>query len=448
MTRRILFSISALLVFLPAEAETLTLEECIQIASSGNVNVKNTHLDYMSAKMQKREALAYYFPVIDFKAMGFGALNPLVRIGASDLLGSSDLANNIKYYFETTAGMYGINTTYETLSNAYGAAVTLTQPIFAGGKIINGNRLASLGVQAASLKESIAKRDVVIDVERKYWLAVSLQEKMKVVEDALVLAESLHKDASAAYASGLITDNEQKEVEIGRQDLKTKRIRLKGGIMLSRMDLCNAIGMDCSEASSLVLADRLDACTAPETYYKDPAGVVASLQEARLLDLAVQQKQLEKNLAMGEALPQIGIGASYSYGRLIGSPQSNGTLFASVKIPLTDWSKAGNKMKNLDYQLEKASNQREYLCSMLELQLRQMWVEVESTWEELQLKEENVAHARDLLQKAKADRNAGIITSSQLMEKQLDLSNAECESIDARIAYRNAVAAFLSKCGK
>jgi len=428
-------------------AVTLTLEDCISMAQSENVNVKNAYLDYMSAKMVKREALTHYFPTANIIALGFNAIDPLINIGMSDFLGSSDLANEINYYLETTANISGLKTSYETMRSAYGAVVNVTQPLFAGGRIVNGNKLASLGVQAASLSESIAHRDVAIDIEKKYTLVISLQEKMKVLDSGIALTDSLYKDAMSAYKSGIIAVSDTKEVEIARDDLKSKKIRLKGGIMLARMDLCNAIGLDYSKASKFTLALSDSTCLAPSNYYMDPTEAVMNLQEAKLLNMSVEQKQLEKKMARGEAMPEIGIGALYGYGRLIGSsPTQNGMVYASIKIPLTDWSVASSKMKNIDYQLQKANNQRDYLCSMLELQIRQLWVEVESTWEELQLMEEKVAQAQDILHITKGNVAAGMETWSTLMEKQVTLNNAECDRIDARIAYMSAVSAFQSKC--
>jgi len=455
MMKRTLFSISFAIVVLQVSfaqnsgcALSLSVEDCIELARNANVNVKNTHLDYLSATMRKREAAASYFPTVDIRAMGFAAYNPLVRIGLSDVLGSSDAANNLKYALETEAAMNGISSTFSTLNNAYGASVVLTQPIFAGGRIVNGNRLASLGIQAASLNESIARRDLGADVEQKYWLVVSLEEKLKVVDDALALAEKLTADARSAYSAGLVTDSDTDEVELKRQDLKAKKIRLKGSVMLARMNLCNALGICFSEASSLLLEDRLEDSKAPDFYYRDPSGIVDGLEESKLLDLTVKQKELEKKMAMGEALPEIGVGAAYGYGHFIGTPQTNGAVYATVKIPLTDWSKAGSKMKNIDFQMEKARNEREYLCAMLELQLRQLWVEVESTWEELQLKNEDVELAVNMLEKARADFSAGLATQSQLMSREVSLSETVCKKIDAGVAYRNAVNAYLAKCGR
>jgi len=429
-------------------ALVLTLQECITIASGENVNVKNANLDYLSARMLKKEAFTHYFPSVSMMAGGFHALNPLLKLGTSDILGTSDMAMNLNYYIETVAPMLGIKPYYEALGNAYMTFVNLTQPVFAGGRIVNSNKLASLGVEAASLNESIAKRDVVTDIEKKYLLVVSLEEKMKVVESGIALTDSLYKDAFSARASGLMTQSELESVSLARHDLKAKRIKLKGGIMLARMDLCNAMGLKSSEALNLSLSDRFDTCLSPEQYYQDPAALVYSMEEARLLGLAVEQKQLEKKLAMGEALPQLAVGAAYGYGKFIGSTQrQNGLVYATLKIPLTDWSVAGVKMKSIEYQLQKADNQREYLSSMLELQLRQLWVEVESAWEELQLNNEKVEHSRHLLEISSKNLSVGMETMSSYMQKQVDLNTALCDRVDASIAYRNAVAAFVARSG-
>lgn len=423
---------------------TLTLQECLEMANGGNVTVRNIHLDYLSAKMQKKEALANWFPTVNAAAMGFQSINPLVRVGLDDLLGSSDAANNLKYYLGTEAAMSGINTTYETLSNVYSAGLTLAQPIYAGGRIVNGNRLASLGIEAATLQENIARREVNSEVESKYWKVVSLEEKMKVVDDAVSLADSLLKDTESAFAAGLMTDEGRDRVQLKKQELRALRVRLKGGIMLARMDLCEAIGISSSEAVNLHLEDRIPEYGDPTQYWKDPTGVVAGMDESQLLDLAVRQKKLEKNMAMGEALPQIGVGASYGYGHIIGTPQLNGAVYATVKIPITDWSKTASKMKRLNYQMEKAENDRAHYVDMLELKVRRMWLEVEACWEELQLKQQNVAIAEKAAARSSADLSAGLATASDLMDKQVALSNARCEEVDAQISYRDAITAYFS----
>jgi len=210
------------------------------------------------------------------------------------------------------------------------------------------------------------------------------------------------------------------------------------------MDLCEAMGLGVSEAMTLELTDRIPELGSPQQYWMDPKAIVDGMEESKLLDLSVRQKQLEKDMAMGEALPQIGVGASYGYGQVIGSPQMNGALFATVKIPITDWSKSANKMQRIEYQKEKAENDREHYGSMLELKIRQLWVEVEARWEELDLKKENTSIAAKAARRTEADHAAGLATVSEVMEKEVNASIARCEEIDALIAYRNSLVEYMS----
>ena len=159
------------------------------MADENAPELMNSRLDTEDALLQKQEAFCEYFPKFSLSMMGFEAVNPLLRIGVNDLLGNSDAANNIKAYINTTAPIYGIKTVYETLQYGYGATLSVSQPVYAGGRIVNGNRLASLGIEAAQLQESIQERRTAIDIEKKYWMVVSLQEKAATLDKALEMLD-------------------------------------------------------------------------------------------------------------------------------------------------------------------------------------------------------------------------------------------------------------------
>ena len=136
----------------------LTLEQCRKMALENNADIKNAELDLQAAKAQRQEALAEYFPTVSANAFGFHALDPMIEIGVKDILGNSTAADNLNYIVEQLAPQLGISPTYTTMQHGYMASVSLMQPVFAGGRIVNGNRLASLGVDAASAKKNIVRR--------------------------------------------------------------------------------------------------------------------------------------------------------------------------------------------------------------------------------------------------------------------------------------------------
>lgn len=415
------------------------------MARENSAALKNARLDVSSARYQKAEALGEYFPTVTAQAYSFHAVKPLIDIGLPDIIGTSDNAWNISNAFEEFALENDLKSRYTTLHYAYGASVSAIQPLYAGGRIVNGNRLARLGIEAASLQLSMAERSSEADVESKYWRVVSLQEKMVSVDKALSVLDSLHRDASVAFESGLLTSSEMLTVETKLRELKSTRVQLRSGITLAKMDLLNMIGAEYSVLGldKVVLSDSLEDFQEPMNYYVPEEEMAARMQEMSLLDLQVQAKTLEKKMTLGEALPQVGIGATYGYGALVGSAKANGAVFATVQIPLSDWGKKSQKLRRQQNEIDKAVNQREYLSAQLLLKARSLWVALEAAWEALESAESARALASDTLEKIQGQKEAGLVTVSDLLQAELALRQAEDALVDARIAYRSALDEYL-----
>lgn len=440
-----------------AQQTSLSLEECRRMAASNDPYVRNSALDVLAARAQKQEALSAYFPTVSAMAMGFHALNPLVRIGLSDILGNSDAANNIKTQIQQTAPLYGLPTSYETMQYGYGASVNIMQPLYAGGRIVNGNRLASLGMEAAQLQESLQGKLTASQVEEKYWLVVSLDEKAVTLAAARELLDTLYKDASSAFDAGLLTDSEMLQLRLRMSELRSKGIQLKGGVRLAKMDLFNAIGVQYSAVpggmtdpdgnhipyiDDIVLTDRIDILRDPLCYYIPEDELAARAEESRLLDLQVRARELEKKMALGEALPQVGIGAMYGYGRYLSEGSTNGTVYAMVKIPISDWGKTSSRVRRLEYQAQKARNEQEYMDAQLVLRARQRWIALNTAWEQYGVVRESVELARTDVRKLESSFRAGLVPLSELLQAQTVLRQSEDALIDSAIAYRNALSEY------
>ena len=107
--------------------------------------------------------------------------------------------------------------------------VTAVQPVFAGGRIVNGNRLAALGVEAAGYQQQMSGQNSLILVEKNYWLVLSLNEKRQTVQTLKKLLDTLSRDVNAAYEAGVITRTDLLKVrnELRRFHLPDKVSRRK-----------------------------------------------------------------------------------------------------------------------------------------------------------------------------------------------------------------------------
>ena len=427
-----------------AQVRFISLEECIESSHQANPDILNASLDVSSAVAQKKEAFTNWFPTISATAAGFHALNPLVVIGLEDVLGSTDAANNIRYYTETAAGLSGLKTEWPLLQHGYIAALTATQPIFAGGRIANGNELASLGVKAAGVKRDMALRDNDASIVQKYWTVVTLSVKKQALQQGIDLVLSLDKDVSAAYEVGLAKESDLLQIRLKGKELDATMVKLKSGERLAKMDLFNASGVEYSvlELDAIELSDDFDELLPPQNYYKDEDEVAASLGESKLLEMNVESKKLEKKMTLGEGLPEVALGASMGYGQVIGNPQANGMLYAVMKVPITDWGKTARKLQRNRNEIEKAVNDKEYLDKQLQLKVRKDWIELQSAWDELQSSKDALALSELLESQKREEYKAGLCTMSELLQAQAELVSARSAFVDCQAGYSNALSVW------
>ena len=431
----------------PADRLELSVEDCRRMAMENSMAVKNARLDILAAKAQKQEALASYFPDISANAFAFAALQPMFELGVTDILGTSDLAVRIQDILGDLAAEFGLNSSYSMLHRGFMASVSAMQPVFAGGRIVNGNRLAAVGVEAATLQEQIALRDMDKEVESGYWQVVSLEEKRITLQELATLLDTLYKDVASARQAGLATETDVMQVELKRDEVRSGFVQVESGVKLAKMNLFNTIGLAYNPYQSVVL-DSLPVLDSIFLVDRLPEEEIASRQqEMRLLDLSVDASRLQKKMALGEALPQIGIGGSYGYGNLLSNGEFNGAVYVMAQIPLSDWGKTARKMQRLGYQMEKAENERDFLQQQILLQIRKLWLDLTVAWDQLQIARKSEATARASVEKLNAYYRAGMSPLSELLQAQTELRSVADKCVDQEIAYRNALHDYLARCG-
>ena len=149
----------------------LTLEDCREMALQHDVHLSNAHLDMLAARAHKQEAFAEYFPKVSVSSFGFWSLDPMLEIGVKDILGENELSDKVSDLVNKYAPELGLSPVYSTLKYGYSASITATQPLFAGGRIVNGNRLAQIGLDAAQLKGCVTARDRMLRLQ--LWRTVT-----------------------------------------------------------------------------------------------------------------------------------------------------------------------------------------------------------------------------------------------------------------------------------
>ena len=312
--------------------------------------------------------------------------------------------------------------------------------------------LAKVGVKAAELKHEVNLREKREEIEKMYWEIVALEEKRHTIKHLEELLDILYKDVNSALSAGVITESDLLLVEMKQNELKSGKIQLEGGIRLLKMNLFNAIGQGYSLVKGLtdtskphidkiVLSDRLSALLPPSEYYIPEEEFAAGVTETELLEAMVEAKKLEKKLALGEYLPAAGIGISYGFSTFASS-NHNAIGLATISIPISNWGKGSLKLKRLENEIRKASNEKEYLTSQLLLQARQLWLNLNVTWEQMNVAQDNLELAEKTVYNQMSRFNAGLIPISEVLMNQTKLFEATENLINKQIEYSKALTAY------
>ena len=262
--KRIIFSICLILLVFPLFAQQqepirLSVQDCIDMALENNIELKNSQLEIDKAQATKNEARAEYFPTVSAQAVAFDALNPLLNFGIEDIDNAQLRQILYTLYAEYGVNM-GLDREYSFIQNGVMLNAMATEPVYAGGRIRNGNKLAKLGIEAATLQEKVKEDEVRLQTEKLYWQIVALQEKVTTLDMLDRLLDTLDKDLSGAIEAGLAMPTDQYKLRVKQNESQLNRKKLNDGITLLKMAMGQYIGADWQ---TMTLTDTLGLETEP-----------------------------------------------------------------------------------------------------------------------------------------------------------------------------------------
>lgn len=396
----------------------LTLDDCRSLALQNNSKIKAARLEVSGAKEMQRETLTKYFPNISAAGTGFKADKGAVGLSVLN-------------------GMYSTS----FVDRGVMAGVTAVQPIFAGGQILNGNKLAKVNASVKSEQLRLSEDEAVLTVEQYYWQWVSLKEKLKTLDVVGRQIDTIRRDVSTAVDAGVAMQNDLLQVELERNRISANRLKVNNGLTVVKMLLAQAIELpaDSFDIAVSVPEDLPD----PNIYKVDHQAALQITPTYRMLQKSVEASKLQRNMELGKRLPTIGIGAGYMYYDLpdqhsisvIENRRSMGMVFASIAIPLSDWWGGTHAIRQKNVQLKIAEESKRSNSELLLVQMQQLWNELVEAYDQAKISKESVAKATENARISTNCYHAGTVAVSDLLNAQSLLQQSRDQYTDDLTTY-------------
>ena len=424
----------------------LTLAQIKDSALQNNIAIRSARYDIEAAQQQRKEAFTKYFPNISGTGLWFNANKGMAQttINPVEFI-SPELQSSLATMFPAEVlGAMVSPIDISMLKNGTVGALTAVQPVFAGGQIINGNKLAKVGEDVSRLQMQLSEQEVERTAEQYFWQLVSLEEKMKTIDAVDTLLRDIHKDVDVAVQAGVVLPNDRLQVEIRQNDVESQKLKVANAISIVRLLMTQYCGL---RDTSFTISYQTDV-TSPVLLKQDHQQALLSTAEYQLLGKQVEVTGLQKKLAVGQNLPSVAVGAGYNYHNLLDNDNHFGMVFATVSVPISDWWGGSHAIKRKAIAHQKAQEQQADNAELLKIRMQNAWNGVEESYQQLQITQKGITQAEENLRLHRNFYQAGTCKMSDFLEAQLLYQQACDKHTDAFAAYQNKLLEYKQSVGQ
>ena len=404
---------------LPMKAQqSYTLRQLTDSALQNNFAIRSAQASVAVAQEQRREAFTKFFPNVSAVGVTFNANRGMAKmdIDPSALI-SPEMGATLAQILPPEALAAMANPMSMTMmKNGTIASVTAMQPVFAGGQIVNGNRLAKVGEEVAQLQLQLSANEVEKTVSEYYWQLVSLREKQKTLAAVEALLGDLHKDADVAVRAGVALRNDQLQVELRQNDIQSQKIKLQNGIDIVKLLLGQYAGI--AHDFDVIAPDTAQQEHLLPSPPEEVAGV-RLLPEYQLLGKQVEAAKLQKKMAVGQNLPSVAVGAGYNYHNLLKNNRTFAMVMATVSIPISNWWGGSHAINRRKIEYQKAIDEQQDKSELLQIRMKNAWNSVCESRQQMEIAQRSIEQAKENLRLNRDFYRAGTSRMSDLLEAQL-----------------------------
>lgn len=438
-------SIIILLLFIPlvAGAQVYSLRQCTDMALKNSYELKNSQLDQKIADQTKKELFTKFFPSVSATGATFRSNEYLIN-------GSLDLS-----MLAPLLGALGVNPAalgiplvmpLEMIREGTIGLVSAIQPVFTGGQIYYGNKLAQVGRDVSVLKTDLSENEITTKTEEYFWQIVSLKEKLKTIDAGLAQLAELNKSVDAAVNAGLTTRNNLIKIELEQQDNEKNKIKVENSIKILKLLLSNMIGVSHEEFD--VDIPELPAVESPLPYYMNTEEAIAARTESQLLTKSVEAASLQHRLAIGKNMPTVSAGAGYIYHNLLEKDEDLGMIFATVSLPISSWWGGSYEIRRSRFEEMKAENNRLNIEQNLAVDIESKWNNLQESYLQTEIAKKSIESATENLKISKDYFDAGTIALTDMLNARTQLQKSRDQYTDACTTYYLKLSAYLKATGR
>ena len=449
--------------------ERLSLDYCRQQAVKANKELLISNEKKTQAEAMRQMAFDQFMPKLtangaaiwssrsvqllsDQQQNNLSNMGTNITNGVLDRIGNGTISNYIANYLANTNLVHHISGRIDGVGQSlvddlstdtraiYAGMVSVTQPIFMGGKLISLYKIASANAEVKDLEYEKAVEDLEIQVDEYYWRVVSVENKYRLAKDYCKLLDTLYRNVGEMVDAGVATRGDLLKVQVKLNEAQMSVTKAENGLALAKMALAQLCGMPINSDFTVEDADLDNLPVLTDTAI-DMEQVYQKRSEMQMLQQAQVIGKEGVNIARSTFMPNIvanggylisnpnllngfekEFGGMFYGGVMVNFPLAHPTSFHSMKL-------AKSKQREVEYQTEQAKE-------LIKLQVTQISQQRLVAMKNYLQAESSIQSAEENMRLAQAAFDEGVLGASDLMGAQTAWMKAFSEKIDAAIELK------------
>jgi outer membrane protein TolC len=431
------------LLLLPLSAEQLiTLSGSIELAKQQNKALMHAREEVGVYRQEYNNIRGNLFPQISLSGgyqyshsrLPKAALPQLPSL--VDMLDNAATANDSLIAGYIDDGFGAFVPSRESGDHTLAGTISLSQVIFMGGKLINGINIAGKLYTLQEKRFWLEEQNLIFQTIDLYYKTKLAGEMAEIQEEALAFANMYFAQVSIMYEEGLVSEYDLLRSELEVKKLEPQVMEAQKNFKLAKENFANHLNL---ESSDIILIDDIDLPEFIETDLSE--ALQTALQQRMELELSqigVDVNKVTLRYEKGNFLPNIGISADYTF---YGADEdkierddwgSSYQIGIGFSMPLFTGLSNSSKIKKARHKLKQAELNHRTLQEMIELDVKNAYLQLEADLQKLEVQTKNVELATKGMQIANARYENYLSNQLEVIDAQLQLKTAKLSLLNAR----------------
>lgn len=338
--------------------------------------------------------------------------------------------------------------TFEGKDLKYGASVSLLQPIYTGGRLLETIRMAKYKRNVSGFQEEYIRSGIYLQTDIQYWNTVARAEIVRISDDYRNSIASLVKTIRERVEVGLTDSQDLLMMEVKLNEAEYQYLQAKKNLENGLMAFNSLIGVELQTPTEI--EDSVATVALNDLSLGEDSSSLRP--ELKIAMERIKMAESEKKLTLSKYKPQFYVGLDGSYSspgyNFRSDMDPNYAVYAKVSVPLLEWGKRRNEKRAASFNIGIAAENLNKVTDGVNLEiqtsrnsLRQAMAQVDLTKKSLEKAHENETMALERYVEGKA-------SVIEVIDAQTYRQMAQMSHVQAKVSAQNYYSELLKALNK